>query len=385
MSQLQQANKMKRAVWVFCFLFLTIAGGCGRQDAGPGQASSDAQAAGSANSSGDEYVASDAKGIQTITAKTSAIPEYLELPAHIEADPTRVVHVFPPAGGRIVEMKVRPSDRVEKGQLLALLESNDVSRAVADYHKAKVDAEVKQRAFTRAQDLLAHHAISEKDLQQAEGDAQIADAEMAATAQQIRVFGLDPEHASTELRVVAPRSGVVLDIGAASGEYSKSLDAPQPLCTIADISTVWALGDIYERDFASLKMGEQAQVSLDAYPNQKWPGRVGVLSDAVDPTTRTLHLRVVLSNPDGRIKPAMFGSIRVLRSSSQGIVVPASAVIREGNEAHIFVDKGSGHFERRSVKLGRAFDGSLEILSGVNPGDSVVSEGALLLRNAGQS
>ena len=286
---------MKRAVSVFCFLFLTIAGGCSRQETAPGQASAEAQAAGSANSAGNEYVATDAKGIQTITVKTSSIPEYLELPAHIEADPTRVVHVFPPAGGRIVEMKVRPSDRVEKGQLLALLESNDVSRAVADYHKAKVDAEVKQRAYTRAQDLLAHHAIAEKDLQQAEGDAQMAQAEMAATAQQIRVYGLDPEHATTELRVVAPRSGVVLDIGAASGEYSKSLDAPQPLCTIADISSVWALGDIYERDFASLKMGEQAQVSLDAYPNQKWPGRVGVLSDAVDPTTRTLHLRVVLS------------------------------------------------------------------------------------------
>jgi multidrug efflux pump subunit AcrA (membrane-fusion protein) len=175
-SQLQQANKMKRAVFAFCFLFLTIAGGCGRQDTVPGQAGVEAQAAGSANSNSNEYVASDAKGIQTITAKTSAIPEYLELPAHIEADPTRVVHVFPPAGGRIVEMKVRPSDHVEKGQLLALLESNDVSRAVADYHKAKVDAEVKQRAFTRAQDLLAHHAISEKDFQQAEGDAQIAEA-----------------------------------------------------------------------------------------------------------------------------------------------------------------------------------------------------------------
>ena len=85
---------------------------------------------------------------------------------------------------------------------------------------------------------------------------------------------------------------LVLDIGAASGEYSKSLDAPQPLCTIADISTVWALGDIYERDFAGIKMGEQAQVTLDAYPNQRWPGRVGVRSDVVDPTTRTLHLRV---------------------------------------------------------------------------------------------
>jgi membrane fusion protein, heavy metal efflux system len=376
---------MKSAVLMLGIVFVIAAGGCSSSGSGSEQANAQVQTGQSASSSDSEYIASDAKGIQTITVKSSAVPDYLELPAHIDADPTRVVHVYPPAGGRIVEMKVRPSDRVEKGQLLALLESNDLSRAVADYHKARVDAEVKQQALTRAEDLLTHNAIAQKDYQQAQGDAKIAQAELDATAQQIRVFGMDPDHASTELRVVAPRSGVVLDIGASSGEYSKSLDAPQPLCTIADISTVWALGDIYERDFAGVKMGEEAQVTLDAYPNQHWPGRVGVLSDAVDPTTRTLHLRVVLSNPGGRMKPAMFGSIRVLRSSSPGILVPASAVIREGSEAHVFVSKGNGRFERRTVKLGRAMDGSIEILSGVNQGDSIVSEGALLLRAAAQS
>jgi membrane fusion protein, heavy metal efflux system len=376
---------MKSAVLMLGIVFAIAAGGCSSSGSGSEQANAQPQPSQSASSSDTEYIASDAKGIQTVTVNSSAVPDYLVLPAHIEADPTRVVHVFPPAGGRIVEMKVRPSDHVEKGQLLALLESNDLSRAVAEYHKAKVDAEVKQQALTRAEDLLTHNAIAQKDYQQAQGDARITQAELEATAQQIRVYGMDPDHASTQLRVVAPRSGVVLDIGAASGEYSKSLDAPQPLCTIADISTVWALGDIYERDFAGIKMGEQAQVTLDAYPNQRWPGRVGVLSDVVDPTTRTLHLRVVLTNPDRRIKPAMFGSIRVLRSTSPGILVPSSAVIREGNEAHVFVSKGNGRFERRTVKLGRTVDGSIEILSGVNQGESIVSEGALLLRAAVQS
>jgi cobalt-zinc-cadmium efflux system membrane fusion protein len=370
---------------MFGIVFAIAAGGCSSSGGGSEQKNVQADANPSATSSDSEYIATDAKGIQTITVKSSAVPDYLELPAHIEADPTRVVHIYPPAGGRIVEMKVRPSDHVEKGQLLALLESSDLSRAVADYHKARVDAEVKQQALTRAEDLLTHNAIAQKDYQQAHGDAKIAEAEMEATAQHIRDLGMDPDHASTELRVVAPRSGVILDIGASTGEYSKSLDAPQPLCTIADISTVWALGDIYERDFAALKMGAEAQVTLDAYPNQHWEGRVGVLYDVVDPATRTLHLRVVLENPDHRMKPAMFGSIRVLRSSSTGILVPTSAVIREGNEAHVFVSKGNGRFERRTVKLGRAVDGSIEILSGVNPGDSIVSEGALLLRAAAQN
>lgn len=331
---------------------------------------------------GTEYVAPDAKGIQTVTVKATAIPEYLELPAHIEPDPTRVVHVFTPIGGRITEMKVRPWDHVEKGQVLATLDSGDLSHAVSDYHKAVADNEVKQKQLSRSADLLAHHAIAERDYQQAEADAHMAQAEVESTREQIRVFGMDPEHAATQLRVLAPRSGVVLDIGAASGEFSKSLDAAAPLCTIADISEVWALGEIYEKDYTGARIGEEAQVTLNAYPGEHWPGRVSVVSGAVDPNTRTLHVRVVLPNPKREIKPSMFGTIRILLSSSQGILVPAGAVIREGNDAYIFAGKGNGKFERRSVKLGRTLDGSVELISGVNPGDTVVTEGALLLQAA---
>ena len=329
-------------------------------------------------------LASDSKGIQTQVALTSTIPEYLDLPAHIEADPTRVVHVFAPAGGRIVEMKVRPWDHVEKGQTLAMLESSDLARAVADYHKALVDNQVKQKALSRAQDLLEHKAIAEKDLEQAQDDAEQAQAEVEAAREQIQVFGMDPDHASTQLLVKAPRGGSVLDVGAAPGEFSQALSAPAPLATVADISTVWALGDIYEQDLAAAKLGETAEVTLNAYPGRKWSGRVSVVSGAVDPNTRTLRLRVVLPNGDEMIKPQMFGSIRIMKSTSKGILLPAPAVIREGNDAYVFVSKGNGHFERRAVKIGRTLDGSIEILSGVNAGETIVSEGTLLLRSAGQ-
>lgn len=331
-----------------------------------------------------EYVAPDSKGIQTQAARMSTIPEYLDLPAHIEADPTRVVHVFAPAGGRIVEMKVRPWDRVEKGQTLAMLESSDLARAVADYHKAVADGQVKQKALVRAQDLLDHKAISEKDYEQAQGDAQQSHAEVEAAREQVQVFGMDPDHASTELLVRAPRAGIILDIGASPGEFSQALSAPAPLATVADITSMWALGDIYEQDLSAAKLGEEAQVTLNAYPNQKWTGRVSVVSGAVDAATRTLHVRVVLPNVGARIKPGMFGAIRILRSSGQGILVPAPAVVREGNDAYVFVGKGTGRFERRAVKIGRTLDGSIEILSGVNAGETIVSEGTLLLRSASQ-
>jgi cobalt-zinc-cadmium efflux system membrane fusion protein len=352
---------------------------------GSGHSGDNSAAQTPADNTGDaEVVVSDAKGISTQVARAMSIPEYLDLPAHIEPDPTRVVHVFAPAGGRIVEMKVRPWDRVEKGQTLATLESSDLARAVADYHKALVDNQVKQKTLSRAQDLLDHKAIAEKDLEQAQDDAQQAQAEVEAAREQVQVFGMDPDHASTQLVVKAPRAGTVLDVGAAPGEFSQALSAPAPLATVADISTLWALGDMYEQDFAAAKLGENAEVTLNAYPGQKWTGRVSVVSGAVDPNTRTLRLRVVLENGDARIKPQMFGSIRIVKSNSKGILVPAAAVVREGSDAYMFVEKGDGHFERRTVTIGRTVDGSLEISSGVNDGETIVTDGSLLLRSAGK-
>jgi cobalt-zinc-cadmium efflux system membrane fusion protein len=365
---------MKPAILLIFFSCLASLAGCS------GSATRTQAAANPVASANDQYVASDARGIQTMAVQTTAIPDYLDIPAQIEADPTQVVHVFPPAGGRIVEMKVRPWDWVAKGQTLAMIESGDLSRAFADYHKALADNQVKQQQLARAADLLAHDAIAAKDYQQAQADAASSQAELDATKEQIRVFGMDPDQTSSELLVAAPRAGVVLDVGASPGEFSNALSAPQPLCTIADISTVWAVGDIYEADLAAAKAGESAEVTLNAYPGDHWSGRVSVVSDAVDPNTRTLHVRVVLPNPGTRLKPSMFGAIRLLRSSRQGILVPAAAVVREGNSAYVFVDEGQGHYQRRSVVLGPSSDGSLEITSGVKSGETIVAQGALLLR-----
>jgi cobalt-zinc-cadmium efflux system membrane fusion protein len=366
---------MKAFLYVVCLSAVLCVGGCGTS--GGGQSQSAAPAAASPN---DEIVLPGASGIETVTAQKTTIPDYLDLPAHIEADPTRVVHVFPPAGGRIVEMKVRPWDWVEKGQTLATIESSDLSRAVADYHKALADHELKEQQLARSADLFAHDAIAMKEYQQAKANEQTSQAELDATKEQVRVLGMDPDHATAELVVAAPRAGVILDVGASPGEFSNALASSQPLCTIADISTIWAVGDIYEVDLAAAKAGESAEVTLNAYPTQKWSGHVDVVSDAVDPNTRTLRVRVVLANPGTRLKPSMFGSIRLSRSSREGILVPAAAVIHEGTTAYVFMAEGQGRYRRRDVTLGEANDGNVEIKSGVKSGDSIVAQGALLLR-----
>lgn len=361
---------------------IALLSGCSSSTS-PSASGGTASAQGVPSSSATEYLAPDTKGIQTVTVEKTAVPDYLDLPAHIEADPTRVVHVYPPIGGRIVEMQVRPWDHVAKGQPLALIESADLSRAVADYHKALADNAVKQAQLNRAKDLYEHNAIAEKDYQQAQADALSSQADLTAAREQIRVFGVDPDHATSQLSVVAPRSGVILDVGASPGEYSKSLDAPEPLCTVADIGTIWAIGDIYESDLTAAKRGQDATVTLSAYPGQHWSGRVSVVSDAVDPATRTLHVRVTLANPGERIKPQMFGTIRLTRSVAQAILAPASAVIREGNAAYVFVATSQGRYQRRSVTLGRTFGDSIEIVKGLNPGETIVAEDPLLLRAVG--
>jgi membrane fusion protein, heavy metal efflux system len=347
----------------------------------------------------DTIIPKDAKGVKTVTVESSAITEYLQIPGSVTPDPTRVVHVFAAAGGRLLEMAVRPWDRVEQGQTLALLESSDVSRAVSEQAKASTDAQVKKKALDRAADLYAHHAIAEKDLEQAEADWQMAEADEKAALSALHLLGVNPETSgvnretsgvnpetgANQLRVKAPRSGIVLEIGAASGELSKSLDAPQPLCTIADLSTIWVEGDAFEEDANLLRAGAAAKVTLNAYPGRSWLGRVGVISDVLDPATRTLKVRVVLANPDLALKPNMFATVWLLRATAQGIEVPAAAVIREGAKSYVYVAAAADRFERREVTLGRTENEQVQVLTGLRAGEVVVSDGALLLREAPQS
>jgi cobalt-zinc-cadmium efflux system membrane fusion protein len=353
--------------------------GCGKEPAAP-------EANASAPTGQDTvYVSSDPRGIQTATAELKQVPTTLELAGRIEPDPTSVIPVFPPVGGRVVRVEVRPGEAVERGQVLAELESSDVTSARVDYQHALTDARVKGQQKQRSMDLLAKGAAAEKDVQQAEADAQMADAEVTRTLDRLRVLGVDPAGTTNEFKLLSPHSGVILDVGASPGEFSKSLDAPKALCTLADLSSVWAVGDIYEKDIAGLKVGQQAEITVSAYSGKKWTGRVAAIADALDPVTRTLSLRVVLPNPDRTLKPEMFATIQLVRSVSPAVLIPASSVIREGTTSYVYVQRKPNEFEKRAVTLGPTEGEQIEVQTGVKAGEVIVSEGALLLRAAGSS
>jgi len=323
------------------------------------------------------------QGIETIVAKSQPIVVTVSAPGRIVPDPARVIHVYPPAGGRLLTVTVHPGDLVHKGQVLATLQSSDAVGALSDYQKAQTDLALKQKALQRAQDLKDHGALADRDLQQAQADAATAEASVAAASSRLQLLGINPNASSQQLAVLAPRSGAILDTGAAPGELSKAQDAPLPLCTIADLTEVWVEGEVYEKDIEAVHVGDEAVVELPAFPGKQWKERVSNIGYALDPVSRTVKLRVLLPNPALKLKPDMYASIRLSAVTRTGIVVPSSALLTSGDQSYVFVRRSPGTFTRRQVTV-RPVDGSqVEITSGLAVGDAVVTQGALLLRDAG--
>jgi membrane fusion protein, heavy metal efflux system len=328
----------------------------------------------------------DVRGVATAAVEAASVSDYVDVPARIAADPTRVVRVYAPLSGRLIAVQVRPSDAVEQGQVLAVLASSDVAAARAAYRQAQADAQVKQQALERSKLLYENHVIALREYQQAQADARSAAAAFESAVERLQLLSVDTAGSSDQVAVTAPRAGVVIDLSAAPGEFAKSLDNANPLCVIADLRSVWAVGDVYEKDVARVPVGAATEVTVNAYPGEIRRGRVTAISSTVDTATRALKIRVELDNPGLRLKPDMFALIRVVRAVRVAVLVPAAAVVREGTSAFLFVQTAPGHFQRRTVSLGGEAEGNqVEVTSGLAVGDRVVVEGAELLRAAERS
>jgi membrane fusion protein, heavy metal efflux system len=317
--------------------------------------------------------------VRYVRVAQQMIPETLDLAAKVQPDPTKVVRIFPPASGRVLAIDVKPGERVRRGQALASLSSSDVASARSDFTKASIEAERATRAMERQKVLFEHGAAAEKDYIDSRAQADAARAELARARQRLELLNVNPAATTDRVTLVSPAGGVVLDVSAAPGEFSKSLESANPLITVANLDTVWIVGDVYEKDMAKVVRSKPVTVTLQAYSGKEWTGRIDSLSGALDPTTRTLKVRVALANPDQRLKPEMFGAIHVRAGTHQALVVPAAAIIREGNATTVFV-KNAGKPEQRTVTVGQAVDGNVEILSGLRLGDEVAAEGAELLK-----
>jgi cobalt-zinc-cadmium efflux system membrane fusion protein len=323
-------------------------------------------------------------GIETTIAHVQQSTDYLEVAARVSADPSQVVRIFPPLSGRILGLRVLPGQEVKKGDMIAQLQSSDIAAARADFEKAKIEVIRADRALTRGKLLLQHEVLSQADYYELEATAQTAHSELERTRQRIHELGFAEDGVSDEVALRAPISGVVLDIGTAAGEMQRSLDNATTIATIANIDTVWIVGDVFERDLASVKPGREVEIRVPSYPDLKLSGRIANVGDALDPNTHTLKVRVVLPNPKHMLKADMFATIRVPGALRSSVILPATAVLHEGEKTYVFVPNASGGFDQRSVTTGRSFDSggvkSIEVLTGLNDGDKVVTTGGALLR-----
>lgn len=323
--------------------------------------------------------------LKTAAVQLSSFDDVLEIPAKVEPDPGRVVRVFPPAGGRLIRVEVRPGDMVPRGRGVAILESSDIWQARSDYNKARAEDDRMNRTFQRTKLLFEHKVVSEHEFEDAQANYVEARAELDRAGARLRLLGASLDNNSNQISLPAPIAGTVLSIGASTGELSKSTDNSDAICTIADLSSVWILGDVYEKDLASVQPGASVEIAISSYPGQTWTGKVAQISDAVDPATRTLKLRVVMPNPGYKFKPDMFASIRVRRHQPDAMLIPSAAVLHEGGDTAVMVQTSVGKYERRLIQERPLNDKQTIVINGVKPGEQVVTEGAALLRGGGDN
>ena len=307
-----------------------------------------------------------------------SIRRSLDAPAEVEADPARLARVTAPLPGRIVKLYVRFGDSVQKGQPLLDIDSPDLVAAQTDYLRAGSALAQSQRTLSRQQDLKQAGIGAAREVEQAQTDRDLAHSELERATLRLKLLGIDPGALGRPLVVRAPLSGRIVEYKVAPGEYRN--DLADPLMTIADLSQVWVTASVQEKDIRRVSPGEDAQVTLGAYPGDAWPGKVLFVGDLLRSETRTIPVRVALENADRRLRPGMFGSVRFTESAAAELVVPPAAIVLLGDASYVFVEVGPSLYERRRVTTGAVVGGLSLIAQGLHAGERIVVENAVLLQ-----
>lgn len=299
-------------------------------------------------------------------------------------DVSREVPVISLANGRVVDIKARLDDNVRKGQLLLKVQSPDITNAFDTYLKAVNDEQLADKAYLRAQDLFQHGAISQAMLEQAEDTEKDAKADLTASEEQLKTLGVNRDHPSSIVDVYAPVDGVIVAQNVTNASAAGvSLSGSATAFTIADLSRVWVVCDVYENDIPKLQLGQEAMIRINAYPDRPLTGRVSDIGPILDPSLRTAKVRIEVSNP-GFLRLGMFATATFTgRTKETHAAVPADAVLHLHDRDWVFLPAGGNQFKRTEVRAGEMLVGNRqEILAGLSPGQQVVTN-ALLIETAG--
>jgi membrane fusion protein, heavy metal efflux system len=383
---------MKTARWcrsVGAFLALAVIvgtqTGCSRETAA-GKGGEDSQTSG--NKADLFTVPQDQlQHLQLVTLQATNWPRVLHLTGTVAFNGFETTPVISQVGGPVSRILVSPGEVVHKRQPLLYISSPDYSQLRASYLKARDAHALAHKNYARAQDLYAHHAIAERDLQVAESAEVQAQADLQASEQSLHVLGIPKPDTlienptSPEVPVIAPIDGEVVERLCAPGQV---IQAGQTQCfTISNVSTVWVLANVYQSQLAYVHVGDPVTITTDAY-KQEFRGRISFMGAALDPTSRTLQARIDTQNVNHLLKKDMYVTATVVAGQiNDALLVPDSAVLRDNdNMPFVYLQTGANKFSRRTVQLGESKDGKTQIVSGLRPGDKVAGEGSLFLQFA---
>lgn len=305
----------------------------------------------------------------------------IDVPAELRMNPNRTAHVTPMVAGQIAEVHVSLGDFVEAGKVLATMRSVALGEARSAVANARAEVEVARANFLRQEELKREGIGSQRAYLEAQGDLRSAESDLSAASERLRVYGGRRGQGSTT-SIRSPLSGTVIERHATAGEV---VSDGSSLFMVSDLSRVWVVGRVYEQDIAAVKVGAPAIVTLQAYPGHTWEGEVSYVSHTLDPHTRTLDIRVELDNPDGTLRPGLFGKISLSPDADrvqEVTVVPQSAIQRIDGRPVVFVATDEpGAFRPVFVTLGAMANGKAEVRQGLVQNDRVVTSGAFTLKS----
>jgi len=320
----------------------------------------------------------------------------------------RSTPVFAAFTGRVLRVSVRLGDEVVEGQKLFEIEATDLAAAANDLlsaldaaNKARVAADQARREERRQNDLFAARAASQRDVEQARAaatsaaaDQRSAEASLAAARDKLRVLGRSAEQvrqlettrqSDAVAAVLAPISGTVVQRRVGPGQWVAA-GAGEPVLTISDLSKVWLIAAVRELDAPLMKVGQPVEVTVGALPDRRFAARVTTVAAGLDPTTRRLTVRAEVDDPERLLKPEMFATFRIaVGEDARRVAVPASAVVHRGAAASVWVEMGQGIFALRAVALGMASGDRYEVVGGLEPGERIVTAGALFIDRAART
>ncbi len=318
--------------------------------------------------------------IAVATVEEKTVTPTLILPAAVEAEPARTVNILPPVTGKVVALMVQLGDQVAQGQPLAVIDSGDLAQAYADDDKAAETLRLTTQVLDRARALISARGGTVKDLEQAENDHAQAQAEFARTQARLREIGATAEVKGRRvLTLHAPVSGSIIALSTAPGAYVN--DPTASLMTIANLDQVWVTANAPESDVTFVKQGMAVDVSFPAYPGQHFQGTVESISAILEPDTRRTKVRISFPNSDGRFKPNMFANATFLAPPVSRLVVPTSALLMDNDRITVFAQVAPNTFERRVVEEGQENGGEADIQHGLNPGETIIVRGGVLLND----